>query len=116
MGEQALIEELVTIGHTLEKTKILIEYARFAESNLNRKLDFNKISQTVKESQPYVDRLVNVSKKIGEVESDTIMEDAKSLIKDIETFLATNPYLVLAEKESAEVPHARYITGDSDAM
>ncbi|HJN99380.1 MAG TPA: hypothetical protein QGF86_00810 [Nitrospinaceae bacterium] len=115
-GEQVLIEELVNIGHTLKKAKILIAYAKFAQNNLNRKLDFNRISQAVKESQPYVDRLVGVSKKIGEVESDAILADAKTLISDIEKFLATDPYLILAEKESAEVPHARYITGDSDAM
>jgi hypothetical protein len=44
------------------------------------------------------------------------MGDAKVLISDVEKFLATAPYLVLAHKETAEVPHARYITGDSDAM
>jgi hypothetical protein len=59
---------------------------------------------------------VGVSKKIGEVESDAILADAKTLISDIVKFLATDSYLILAEKESAEVPHARYITGDSDAM
>jgi len=63
-GEQVLIEELVNIGHTLKKAKILIAYAKFAENNLNRKLDFNRISQAVKESQPYVDRWWECLKKL----------------------------------------------------
>jgi hypothetical protein len=28
----------------------------------------------------------------------------------------TNPYLVQADKETANIPHSRYITGDTDAM
>ena len=44
------------------------------------------------------------------------MVDAKVLISEIEKFLETNPYLIIADKETAEIPHSRYITGDSDAM
>jgi hypothetical protein len=44
------------------------------------------------------------------------MAESKVLISDIEKFLMTNSYLVLADKESAEIPHSRYVTGDSDAM
>jgi hypothetical protein len=59
---------------------------------------------------------VELSKKIGAVESEKIMVEAKVLISDIEKFLETNPYLIIADKETAEIPHSRYITGDSDAM
>jgi len=68
------------------------------------------------ESQTFSNRLVEISKKIGEVESETVMAESKVLISDIEKFLMTNSYLVLADKESAEIPHSRYVTGDSDAM
>ena len=115
-GEQVVMEDLINIGHIKEEAEKLIAYARFAESNLNRKLEFDRITKTITESQPFVNRLVELSKKIGEVSSEKIMTDAKVLIGDIEKFLATDPYLVLAGKENAEVPHARYITGDSDAM
>jgi hypothetical protein len=115
-GEQAVMEYLLNLGHFMEEAKNLIEYTRFAESNLNRKLEFNQISKTVTESQPFANRFVELSKKIGEVKHEKIMFEAKVLISEIEKFLETNPYLILADKETAEIPHSRYITGDSDAM
>jgi len=115
-GEKAVIEDLINLGHFEEEAEKLTAYARFAESNLNRKLEFDQISKTITESQPFANRLVELSKKIGEVESETILTESKVLISDIEKFLRTKPYLVLADKENAEIPHSRYITGDSDAM
>ena len=115
-GEKALTEDLLNLGHFEEEAKKLIAYAKFAESNLNRKLEFDQIAKTIMESQTFSNRLVEISKKIGEVESETVMAESKVLISDIEKFLMTNSYLVLADKESAEIPHSRYVTGDSDAM
>ena len=115
-GKQLLMEDLINLGHFEEEAEKLIAYARFAESNLNRKLEFDQIIKTITESQPFANRLVELSKKIGEVESETILTESKVLISDIEKFLRTKPYLVLADKENAEIPHSRYITGDSDAM
>ena len=115
-GEKAVIEDLINLGHFEEEAEKLIAYARFAESNLNRKLEFDQITKTITESQPFANRLVKLSKKIGEIESETILTESKVLISDIEKFLRTKPYLVLADKETAEIPHSRYITGDSDAM
>ena len=115
-GEKALTEDLINLGHFEEEAEKLIAYTRFAESNLNRKLEFDQISKTITESQPFANRFVELSKKIGEIESETILTESKVLISDIEKFLRTKPYLVLADKEKAEIPHSRYITGDSDAM
>jgi len=115
-GEQAVMGYLLNLGHFMEEAKKLITYARFAESNLNRKLEFTQISKTVTESQPFANRFVELSKKIGATEHKKIMLEAKVLISDIEKFLETNPYLIIADKETAEIPHSRYITGDSDAM
>jgi len=115
-GEQAVMKYLLNLGHFVEEAKNLIAYARFAESNLNRKLEFDQISKTVTESQPFANRFVELSKKIGAVEHEKIILEAKVLISEIEKFLETNPYLILAGKENAEIPHSRYITGDSDAM
>ena len=115
-GEQGVMEHLINIGHVVEEAEKLIAYARFAESSLNRKLELDRINKAIKESQPFITRLVELSKKIGEVESEKLITDLKVLVRDVEKFLATAPYLVLAHKETAEVPHARYITGDSDAM
>ncbi len=115
-GEKVVIEDLINLGHFEEEAEKLIAYARFAESNLNRKLEFDQISKTITESQLFTNRYVELSKKIGEIESETILTKLKVLISDIEKFLRANPYLVLADKENAEIPHSRYITGDSDAM
>ena len=115
-GERVLMEDLITMGHIVEEAEKLIAYAKFAESNLNRKLDFNRITKTIMESHPFINRLVELSKKIGEVESEKIMAESKVLISDIEKLLVTDPYLLLADEENAKIPHARYITGDSDAM
>ena len=115
-GEKAVIEDLINLGHFDEEAEKLIAYARFAESNLNRKLEFDQIIKTITESQPFVNRLGELFKKIGEIESEIILTESKVLISDIEKFLKTNPYLILANKESSNIPHSRYITGDSDAM
>jgi hypothetical protein len=115
-GEQGVMEYLLNLGHFIEEAKKLIEYARFAESNLNRKLEIDQISKTVTEAKTFANRFAELSQKIGEVEHEKIMLEAKVLISEIEKFLETNPYLILAGKETAEIPHSRYITGDSDAM
>jgi hypothetical protein len=115
-GEKALTEDLINLGHFEEEAEKLIAYAKFAESNLSRKLEFDQIAKTITESQTFSNRLEEISKKIGEVESETVMTESKVLISDIEKFLMTKPYLVLADKENAEIPHSRYVTGDSDAM
>ena len=115
-GDKVVMEYLINLGHFEEEAEKLIAYARFAESNLNRKLEFNQITKVITESQSFVNRLVELFKKIGEVDSEKIMDDSKILIRNIEKFLETNPYLLLADKETAEIPHSRYITGDSDAM
>ena len=113
---QVLIEDLINLGHIEEEAEKLITYARFAESNLNRKLKFDRITKTITESQPFINRLVELSKKIGEVGAEKFLTDSKVLISDIEKFLATDPYLVQADKENSEIPSSRYITGNSDAM
>ena len=115
-GEKAVTEDLINLGHFEEEAEKLIAYAKFAESNLNRKLEFDQIIKTITESQPLVNRLGELFKKIGEIESEIILTESKVLISDIEKFLKTNPYLILANKESSNIPHSRYVTGDSDAM
>ena len=115
-GAQVVMEDLINLGHIEEEAKKLIAYARFAESNLNRKLEFDRITKTITESQPLINRLVELSKKIGEVGAKKFITDSKVLISDIEKLLATDPYLVLADKENSEIPSSRYITGNSDAM
>ena len=115
-GKQLLMEDLINLGHLEEEAEKLIAYARFAETNLSRKLEFGRITKTIKGSQTFINRLVSIFKQIGAVESEKIMTDSKALISDIEKFLKTKPYLVLADKETAQIPHSRYITGDSDAM
>ena len=115
-GDKVVMEYLINLGHFEGEAEKLIAYARFAESNLNRKLEFNQITKVITESQSFVNSLVELFQKIGEVDSEKIMDDSKILIRNIEKFLETNLYLLLVDKETAEIPHSRYITGDSDAM
>jgi hypothetical protein len=115
-GDKIVMEYLINLGHFEEEAEKLIAYARFAESNLHRKLEFDQVTKAITESQLFVNRLVELFKKIGEVDSEKIMNDSKTLIRNIENFLETNPYLLLAYKETTKIPHSRYITGDSDAM
>ena len=115
-GEQVVMENLISFGHIIEEAEELIAYAKFAESNVNRKLKFDHITKTITDSQVLVNRLVELSQKIGKVESEKIMAESKILISIIEKFLATDPYLVLADKENSAIPHALFITGNSDDM
>ena len=62
-GEQVVMEDLINIGHVVEEAEKLIAYARFAESSLNRKLELDRINKTIKESQPFANRLVELSEK-----------------------------------------------------
>ena len=103
-GEQVLMEDLINIGHIVEEAERLITYARFAQSNLNRKLEFDQIIKTIAKSQLFVNRLMELSKKIGQIGSEKIMNDSKVLISDIEKFLTTDSYLILADKETVEIP------------
>ena len=64
-GAQAVTEDLINLGHIEEEAEKLIAYARFAESNLNRKLEFDQIIKTIAKSQLFVNRLMELSKKIG---------------------------------------------------
>jgi hypothetical protein len=115
-GEKEVMEDLMNLGHFVEEAEELIAYVKSAENNLNRKLELNQIIKTIKESEILANSFVNIFKRIGAAGAEKIMTDSKALIDDIEKFLTTNPYLVLAYKETAKIPHSRYITGETDAM
>ena len=115
-GKKVVMENLINFGHVAEEAEKLIAYAKFAKSNVNRKLEFELITKAIKDSQIFVNRLVELSQKIGEVGSEKVLAESKVLISIIEKFLATDPYLVLAGKENSEIPHALFLTGNSDDM
>ena len=115
-GEDEFMGIMINYGHSPEQAEKLVEYARFTETNLNRKLDNSRVIKTIEETRPYIDRLVSLSKNMGELGSDKTLETAKTLIVDMEAFRTTNPYMIQADHEALQIPHARFITGDSDAM
>ena len=116
LGEELFIEDMVNRGHSPVQAEKLIEYSKFAQKNLHRKLDFNQVKKTIEESQPYINRMMGLFQKIGKAQSNIILEEAKTLISDIEKFHTTNPYLKQSEYEDSQIPHSTYITGTSDAM
>jgi hypothetical protein len=115
-GEEEFMKKMSHIGHSEEECEKLVEYARFSEKNLNRKLDINEIMKVIKDAGAYVEEYVVLSDNMGKSEGGVILEKAKTLISELEKFETTNSYLVQAHAETMEVPHARFITGNSDAM
>jgi hypothetical protein len=115
-GEEEFMKKMYHIGHSQEECEKLVEYARFSEKNLNRKLVINGIMKVIKDSGAYVEKYVGLSDNMGKSEGRVILEKAKTLISELEKFQTTDPFLVQAHSETMEIPHARFITGNSDAM
>ncbi len=115
-GEKVFKEEMINMGHTKEEVVNLLKFAKFSETSLTRELDIKQISKTIKESEPYIDRMIEIANKMGTVGSDAILAESKALISDVGKHRSSDLYLKLADFENQQEPNARFLTNNSDAM
>lgn len=114
IGEEGFIEEHVALEHSPEKVAQWVEFGKFAESHLNRKLDLEQIRKTVEQSRVFIDRykLLFESKSTASV----VIAEGKTLVSDIEQFRATDPYIKQADYESSQTPHIPSLSNRGDTM
>ena len=91
-----------------------VEYGRFSEKNLNRRLDFNQIKKTVEMVKNPVEGYGLLFKNKNP--ASAVIAEAKSLIADIEKLHATDPYLKQADYENGQVPHSSVLSNTGDEM
>ena len=115
-GEKVFMEDMINIGHTKGEAENLVKFAKYSEMSRTRKLDLNQIKKTIDSSIPLIGRLIVIADTIGKKGSEEILAESKILIEDVGKLRATDPYLIQAIFEDEQIPNARYITNNSDAM
>ena len=104
-------------GYALEEVMTWVEYAKYYEKNYKRKLDFSKVRETMKKSQPLVDRFVNIVHKVRKTNKvKEVVEESKTLIIDFAKLHEEDTILKQANNENAAIPHASTLTESADEM
>ena len=114
-GEGPVRDELENMGHSREEVTILLEFQKFAEKSRHRKLDLNQIKKTIDKADEYAERYWLLAQKLNRRSPVSVVEEVKVLARDIDKFRATDPYMVQADYENAQVPHTS-LTESSDEM
>ena len=117
-GEKEFIKyQTEGYGYALEEVMTWVDYAKFYEKNFNRQLDFSKVRETMKKSQPLVDRFVNIVRKVRKTNKvKEVVEESKTLITDFAKLQEEDPILKQANNENAAIPHASTLTESADEM
>lgn len=113
-GEDKFIQDHVALGHSLKDVSDWVKFAKFAESNLDRKLDIKRIGETVKAAGPHVERYKILFENKNP--ASAMMAGSKALIKAIEKLRATDPYLKQADFENNQIPHSSALSNTGDEM
>ena len=104
-------------GYALEEVMTWVEYAKYYEKNYQRKLDFSKVRETMKKSQPLVDRFVNIVHKVRKTNKvKEVVEESKTLIIEFAKLHEEDTILKQANNENAAIPHASTLTESADEM
>ena len=104
-------------GYALEEVMTWVEYAKYYEKNYQRKLDFSKVRETMKKSQPLVDRFLNIVHKVRKTNKvKEVVEESKTLIIDFAKLHEEDTILKQANNENAAIPHASTLTESADEM
>jgi hypothetical protein len=114
IGEAGFIKKHVDLGHSLKDVTDWVNYGRFSEKNLNRKLEMVQIKKTMEQILSPVERYEQLYKKTQA--APVVISQTKALIADIEKLHATDPYLKQADQENAQVPHSSILSNTGDEM
>ena len=117
-GEKEFIKyQIDGYGYALEEVMTWVEYAKYYEKNYKRKLDFSKVRETMKKSQPLVDRFVNIFQKVRKTNKvKEVVQESKILIADFAKLHDEDPIIKKADDENAAIPHASTLTESADEM
>lgn len=105
-GEDALREELATMGETATDINIYLEYGAFAKASKARILDYPSIQESIVWTEMYVGKYEEFSKKLADSKTmKSALPDVLALHDAVADFLANNKNIALAVKEELMVPH-----------
>jgi|SaaInlStandDraft_6_1057023.scaffolds.fasta_scaffold50764_2 hypothetical protein len=104
-------------GYAVEEVLTWVEYAKYFEKNHKRKLEFVKVQKTMKKSESFVNRFVDIVKKVRKTNKVTeVVGESKTLIADFAKFHKEDPILKQADDENTAIPHASTLTESADEM
>jgi hemerythrin len=117
-GEEAFIKyQTEGYGYAIEEVMTWVEYAKYFEKNYLRKLDFALVQETMKKSEKFVDRFVEIVRKVRKTNKvKEVVAESKILIADFAKFHKEDPVLKQADAENAAIPYASTLTESSDEM
>jgi hypothetical protein len=117
-GEEGFIKyQTDGYGYAVEEVMTWVEYAKYFEKNHKRKLDFDKVQVTMKNSESLVNRFVGIVKKVRKTNKvKEVIEESKTLIADFAKFHKEDPILKQADDENTAIPHASTLTESADEM
>jgi hypothetical protein len=104
-------------GYAVEEVMTWVEYAKYFEKNHKRKLDFDKVQETMKKSESFVNRFVSIVKKVRKTNKvKEVVEESKILIADFAKLHTEDSILKQADDENKAIPHASTLTESADEM
>ena len=117
-GEEAFIKyQTEGYGYAIEEVMTWVKYANYFEKNYKRKLDFSKVRETMKKTQPLVDRFVKIVHKVRKTNKvKEVIKESKALIAEFAKLHEEDPILKQADYENAAIPHASTLTESADEM
>ncbi len=106
-GEEKFRQELLNLGKNEGQIAVWFEFARFAIANRHRALDPKKISHSIQLAHPFLQRYLELAKKINRKEGmSSAVQEAQSLIDQVQNFFETDPYMAQAIHENSQIPYA----------
>ena len=117
-GENEFINYQINgYGYALEEVMTWVKYAKYFEKHYKRKLDFAKVQETMKKSQPLVDRFADVVRKVRKTNKvKEVVKEVNDLIESFGNLHKKDPILKLVDSENAAIPHASTLTESADEM
>lgn len=112
-GKEKFTKEHLANGHTQKEITKLLEFAKFSESHLNRKLDFEQIKKSVERSKRQIERYTLLYQNKNSPET---IAEGKALMEDIAKLRTTDPYFKQADFEHSQTPHIFVLSNRGDTM
>jgi hypothetical protein len=108
-GVEAFKNELINMGKSEGEIGVWFEFSKFSIAHLHRPLDPNKVSDTIKSSQPFINQYLILAERINHQQDlGTVIESAKFLTQQIELFFKTDTYMSQAIYENSQIPYADF--------
>ncbi len=103
--EKEVRSEFNKHGKTKTEVDLWFKYTYFFNEHHNRKLDPSSVQKTIESSRKYFEHYVSYSNNLKKMNADDSLKKAQNIIKEVDSFLKTDPNHSIAAFENAQAPY-----------